>query len=167
MDYQQPPQGYQDPNAYQQQPPPPPQGGYPPPPQGGYPPPQGGYPPPNYGGGYPPPPPPGAPVPGKGKAIGGLICGITSASFGLFLSYFFIPAFIGLAAGIVGLILSIQARKAMPYGMNGMATAGLVLSIIGLSWNVVFLAVCGICGGCGLCSTCSTVNSLGSLASFL
>lgn len=150
MDYQQPPQGqgYPDPNAYQQQgyqapPPPPNYGGYPP--QGG-----GGY------------PPPGGPVPGKGKATAALICGIVSAVLGFFLSYFFIPAILGLAAGVVGLILSIQARKTMPPMMNGMATAALILSIIGLCWNGVFFFVCGICT---ICSACGSASALGGLAS--
>jgi len=70
----------------------------------------------------------GEPVPGRGKAIAGLVLGI----FGLVGGFIPYLSFLCLPASIVGLILSIQARKQMPAGQNGLATAGLITSAIGL-----------------------------------
>lgn len=172
MDYQQPPQGQDpnqqpqpgyDPNAYQQ----PQQPAYDP---NMYQQPMYQAPPPNYGG-YPPPPPPGGDYPGKGKATASLIFGIVSTSFGLLLNWWLgvIPIFgifttaLGVAAGVIGLIMSVQARKLMPPGASGMATAGLVLSIIGLVWNAIELFTCGICTTCATCGAYSSLGALGSL----
>lgn len=73
-------------------------------------------------------------------AVVGLILGIVSIVFP------WIPyiGFLALPAGIVGIILSAKGRK-VPTG-KGMATAGLVLSIIGvvLSGIVVLCAICAI-----------------------
>lgn len=54
------------------------------------------------------------------KAIGGLVCGVVSLVFLLIGLFLWFICFIGLAIGIVGLVLSIMARKEMPssYG-NG------------------------------------------------
>lgn len=74
----------------------------------------------------------------NGKAIAALVLGI----FGIFMSFWsaaVIPAIIGIIVSIVGLILGVTARKEQP---SGMATAGLVLSIIALVLNVVFLIAC-------------------------
>ena len=61
------------------------------------------------------------------KAIGGLVCGVVSLVL-MFIGLFTagIAGIIGLAVGIVGLVLSIMARKEMP---STMATAGLIVSI--------------------------------------
>ena len=67
--------------------------------------------------------------PGKGLAIGSLVCGIIS----LFI--------FGIILGIVGFILAISAKKKGFTG--GMATAGMVLSIIGFVLAVVFIIACG------------------------
>lgn len=149
-----PPQGTYPP------PPPPPQGTYPPPP----PPPQGGYgqpsqpwqqapggygqqppPPPGYGqqppqnypqGGY---PQPDQPVPGRGAAIASLVLGIISIIFS--------EAGVGLIAGIIGLVMAVQARKLLPPdARRGMSTAGMVLSIIGLALGIIFWVSCLSCG---------------------
>lgn len=68
-------------------------------------------------------------VPGKGLAIGSLVCGIIS----LFV--------FGIILGIVGISLSLAAKKQGFTG--GIATAGLVLSIIGLALAIVFIIFCG------------------------
>lgn len=154
MDYQQPPQqnGPQDPGMGTNPNPSPQQGGYPNQSPGGYPPP----PPPQYPGGY---PPPQGPQPGKNQAVGALVCGIASAVLGLFFSYFSFPALLGIGLGIVGIVLAVQARKILPMGQAGMATAGLVLSIIGLIWNSVTFVVCTVC----ICTGAGALGTLNSL----
>ena len=69
-------------------------------------------------------------------AVAGLVLGIISAA-GAFIPFF---NFIAWVCGIVGIILSVKARKVQP---SGMATAGLVLSIIGTALAVVGL-ICAI-----------------------
>ena len=90
------------------------------------------YPPP-----YPPPPPP-APPQNDGMAVAALVLGICA----LVLPY------AGFAAGIVGLILGIMARKRLVEAgrPTGMATAGLIMSIVGLAlWLIVIIWVCVAC----------------------
>lgn len=130
-------------------PPPPPQGTYPPPPpSGGY----GQQPPPAWQQTQQPPPAyppqnpyqpdpyqPGQPVPGRGNAIAALVLGIVSIIFS--------EAGVGLIAGIIGLVMAVQARKLLPPNApHGMATAGMVLSIIGLGLGLVFWISCMSCG---------------------
>ena len=110
------------------------------PPQPQYQPPQA----PNY-----PQPPmyPQGPVqqPGKGLAIGSLVCGIV----GLVFVWFGYSALISLIAGIVGIILSVNAKKQGFIG--GMNTAGLVMSIISAALGgIVFIACVSLlgCAGC-------------------
>lgn len=89
-------------------------------------------------------------TPGKGKAIGSLVCGIISLVF----AWFGIFAFAGIALGIVGLILASLANKEGFVG--GMQTAGFVLSLIGLILSGILFLTCGVC-------TCITAGTLGSL----
>lgn len=147
-------------------PPPPPQGTYPappPPPGYGQQPPQPGYgqqpPPPGYQPqgaptpGYPPGgyqqgsyPQPGQPypassdtIPGRGYAIASLVLGLVAI-----LTCWF--GFLGLAAGIVGVIMAVQARKLMPPDApRGMATAGMVLSIISIVIGGAMFLSCAAC----------------------
>jgi len=73
-------------------------------------------------------PTPPASQPGRGLAIASLVLGIASL-------------FLGLIVGIVGIVLAILAKK---QGFNGgIATAGLVLSIIGIVFGVFWLILCG------------------------
>ena len=79
----------------------------------------------------------------KGLAIAGLVFGIVScvccwAGYG---------AIAGIICGIVGLVLSINAQKSYKAlgQTNGMATAGLILSIIGLVLSVILLIACVLC----------------------
>ena len=102
------------------------------------------YQPPNY-----PQPPmyPQGPVqqPGKGLAVGALVCGIV----GLVFVWFGYSALISLIVGIVGIILSVNAKKQGFIG--GMNTAGLVMSIISAALGgIVFIACVSIvgCAGC-------------------
>ena len=83
-------------------------------------------------------------------AVASLVLGIISILFS------FIPAlnFVGLASGIVGLILGIIAKKQNP---SGMATAGLVLSIIGVSITLLFVIACASVFGNLACALSSLV----------
>lgn len=69
-------------------------------------------------------------------AVAGLVLGIAAVVFA------FLYVYIGLAAGIVGIVLSVKARK-VP-AKKGMATAGLVLSIIGTALSGILVA-CALC----------------------
>lgn len=71
-----------------------------------------------------------------GYAIAGLVIGIISVIFS------FLYVWIGLIAGIVGIVLSVKGRQSE--NKKGLGTAGLVLSIIGTSLSGIFV-VCAIC----------------------
>ena len=70
-------------------------------------------------------------------AIASLVLGIVSAVFA------WVPpiSFVAWAAGITGIILAVKARKEAP---SGIATAGLVLSIIGTALGFIGL-ICSVC----------------------
>ena len=69
-------------------------------------------------------------------AVAGLVLGIVSIVFS------FIYIWIGLASGIVGIVLSTKGLNSTT--KKNMATAGLVCSIIGTSLSGLFLC-CAIC----------------------
>ncbi len=71
-------------------------------------------------------------VPGKGLGIAGMVLGIVG------LVFFCIP-YIGFPCSVIGLVLSgVSSSKAKKSGMkNGMATAGIVLSVIALAIDVL------------------------------
>ncbi len=64
----------------------------------------------------------------NGHGIASLILGIVSIVFS------WVP-FLGLVSGIVGIVLSIKQRKISP---NGIATGGLVTSIIGIVISAIY-----------------------------
>ena len=79
----------------------------------------------------------------KGLAIASLVLGIVACViswWGLVLGI------IGIVCAVVGLILAINAQKSYKAlgQKNGIATAGLVLSIIGLVLSIIGTIVCGI-----------------------
>ena len=80
----------------------------------------------------------------NGMAVASLILGIVS----VVLSW---VTFVGLASGIVGLVLAIMGRKKCAPGQTGMATAGLVLSIIGIVISGIW-TTCTICAWCAVTS---------------
>jgi Interferon-induced transmembrane protein. len=84
----------------------------------------------------------GAAVPGNGKATASLVLGILSL---------ILP---GLPLGIIGIVLGVQARNAMPEGTpdRGKATAGLVCSIIGCAWGGIAI----------ICYACSAIAAGGT-----
>lgn len=66
---------------------------------------------------------------GRAEAVAGLVLGIAAILIGWF-------PLLGLASGIVGLVLSAKARNMLVTGPHhGMATAGLVTSIVGIIWG--------------------------------
>lgn len=76
---------------------------------------------------------------GKGFSIAALVLGIVSAS----LAWSYVGIIASLPSSIVGVVLAVIGRKrAKAAGAStGMSTAGLVLSIIGLSLSgIVFIA---------------------------
>ena len=89
---------------------------------------------------------------GYGASIASFVLGICGVFFGLLLGFFFIPAIIGLALGIVGIFFAISARKA---GCNsGIAVAGLVLSIVAAAASAMMALMWVSCIGL----SCSLFN---------
>lgn len=83
--------------------------------------------------------------PGKGKAIASMVLGIIS----LVVAWFGYGAILAIILSIVGLILGTQAKKEIPAEMpKGMATAGIVMSIIALALSVIVFVSCVACVGC-------------------
>lgn len=87
----------------------------------------------------------------KGLAIAGLILGIISTVF------FWWPAanFVFLAFGIAGIVLSaVSSSRAKAVGApTGLATAGLVVSIIGTCLCGIGLFTCTLCVAVGEAAT--------------
>lgn len=73
-------------------------------------------------------------------AIAALVLGIVSIVFSFIFVWVFV--WVGLIAGVVGIILAVKGRKIED--KKGMATAGLVCSIIGTSLSGIFV-VCALC----------------------
>lgn len=79
--------------------------------------------------------------PGSGKAVASLVLGIVATVL-MFLSVFVVPGIIAIVLSLIGIILGVQARRTLPRGSTGMATAGMVLSIIALALSVLLTAGC-------------------------
>jgi hypothetical protein len=85
--------------------------------------------------------------PYNNKATASLVLGIIS----LVCIWFGYSALVGIACAIVGLVFAIQIRKASQeegFTPSSMATAGLVLCIIGLSLCAIVFITCVTCVGC-------------------
>lgn len=84
-----------------------------------------------------PPPPGAAPQQGKGKAVAALVLGIVSVALCLYW-------FISVPAGIIAIVLGLQARK---QGIApGMALGGLITGVIGTVFGLLLL-ILGLAGG--------------------
>ncbi len=81
--------------------------------------------------------------------IVGLVCGIIS------IVLYWVPWFniITLILGIVGIVFSVKGRKNAPGGKTGLATAGLVLSIIGTVLSGIGFITCTLCVTCAATAT--------------
>ena len=75
-------------------------------------------------------------------AVASLVLGIISIVIGLFVSAW---GWAGTIIGIIGIILGVQGRKDPE--KKGLATAGLVCSIIGTVLCVLFFLACAACLG--------------------
>lgn len=93
--------------------------------------------------------------PGKGAAVGSLVCGIVAIVF-WFLG---IGAIVSVILGVVGLVLSSNAKKAGFVG--GMQTAGFVTSLLGLIFGAIFFVACVGCMACG--TTLGGIDALSDL----
>jgi len=90
--------------------------------------------------------PPNQKPPGTGLSIAAMVCGIVGLVFSFFLW------FIGLPTAVVGLVLAIIGKKKLSEvgATSGMATAGLVTSIIALSLATIVTIVClTVCSAVG------------------
>ena len=82
----------------------------------------------------------------KGLAVAALVLGIVSCV----LAWFYMLNILALVTGLVGLILAVLAGKSYKAlgQKNGLATAGLVLSIIGLALAAIGFLTCTVCVCC-------------------
>lgn len=71
---------------------------------------------------------------GNGIAIGSLVLGIVGVVF----SFLFV--WIGLIAGIVGLVLGFLARR-RAVGSRGMVLSGIILSAIAIVLSIIFIII--------------------------
>ena len=93
--------------------------------------------------------------PGKGVATASMVCGIIS----LVTFWMSWGALLGVALGIVAVVLSVNAKKQGFIG--GMATAGLVMGIIGAILSGVIFIACTAC----VCIAGTALGELGYYAS--
>ena len=81
-------------------------------------------------------------IPGKGTAVASLVLGIIA----LVVAWFGWGAVVAIVLSIVGIILGINARKQLlPDQGRGMATAGMICSIIALAISAIVFVACVIC----------------------
>jgi len=81
---------------------------------------------------------------GKGAAVASLIFGVLALGF----AWWGLVAVVGLVLAIVGIIFAVVARKANNPSTSGLATGGLVCSIIALAISSIFFVACGLCTAC-------------------
>ena len=95
---------------------------------------------------------------GKGLSVAALVLGIISS----ILAWFYMINIVALICGIVGIVCAAKGKKAAiaTASPTGMATAGLVLSIIGTcSAGIGFFS----CTLCVICATSATEAALMNL----
>ena len=93
--------------------------------------------------------------PAQGTSVAALICGIAS----VVLCWIPYVSFACIGSGIAGIILGAKGRKASPQGKTGMATAGLVLGIIGVCLSAIY-SICYVCA-------CVALNDVSNAADIL
>ena len=84
---------------------------------------------------------------GKGFSVAALVLGIVGVVFG----WFGVLGFIALVASVIGIVLAVIGRKKSIAALgkpSGMATAGLVLSIIGTCFAGIAVIACTACVAC-------------------
>ena len=87
-----------------------------------------------------------APNTGKGFSIAALILGILSC----ILAWIYLVNIAAIVLSVLGLVFAVMGRKkaAVAGAPNGLGTAGLVLSIIGLSISAIGFISCTLCVAC-------------------
>lgn len=97
---------------------------------------------------------------GKGFAVAALVLGIIAT----ILAWFYLINIIAVVCGIIGIVLAAKGKKAAVAagGATGMATAGMVLSIIGLSLSVIGFFSCTLCVACAGGAAAELAKSLPS-----
>ena len=81
------------------------------------------------------------------NSIISLVFGIISIVF----SWTPLLNFVSLILGIIGIILGIKGRKISPANKAGVATAGLICSIIGTVFSAIGFVGCTLLIGCPVC----------------
>jgi len=79
--------------------------------------------------------------PGQNKAVASLVLGIVA----LLLIWFGYSVIVSIILAIVGIVMGINARKELPPGDSGLATAGMVCSIIALVLSCIVFVACVLC----------------------
>ena len=93
--------------------------------------------------------------PAKNKGIASLVLGILS----LVVVWFGYGTLIALVLSIIGIVLGVGARKELaPDQGRGLATAGMICSIIGLVLSTLWLIACVLCSG-----AFASIGSLGAI----
>lgn len=104
--------------------------------------------------------------PGHGAAVASIVCGIV----GLVLSIVFIFVSGGVAEivpiilGVVGLVMASVAKNAG--NMEGIRTAGFVLSILALVFGALFFLTCGLCTICAAKEVSDTERAINNLLNY-
>lgn len=80
----------------------------------------------------------------NGLSVTSLVFGIVS----IVLSWVSILNIVTLVLGIVGIVLGVKGRKKAPVGKTGLATAGLICSIIGTVFSAIGFFTCTLCVIC-------------------
>lgn len=92
------------------------------------------------------------------KTLG--IISIVCGGVAIVLSFFTYLNIIGLAAGIVGIILAVKAKQSFQNAgqTSPVPTVGLVLSIVGLVLSAIFFFTCTLCAIC-VCASGTALES--------
>lgn len=80
----------------------------------------------------------------NGKAVASLVLGILATVL-LFFGGSLLPGVAAIVLAVIGVVLGVQARRELPQGVAGMATAGMVLSIVALALGALFAVACIVC----------------------
>ena len=98
---------------------------------------------------------------GKNMSIAGLVCGIIGI-VGFIFSWVPYLGIITFVLSLLGIIFGVKGRKLADPNNTGLATAGMVLGIIGVSLGAIGL-ICNICTVCATCAAASTYGGLNDL----
>ena len=93
----------------------------------------------------------------KTLAIIGIVCGAVAIVF----SFIIYANIVGLAAGIVGIVLAIKAKKSFEGAgeASPLPKIALILAIVGTVLSAIFFFTCTLCAIC-LCATGTAANNL-------